>query len=1014
MQSSVFIPPSPNWCVLCSVFWKDFVIIICYCRYGSQLSSVQGNELAYCAQNAIVLLDIEGGLGIKDIIGGYSSRTTCVIHVKDDCGGLFLVTSVMGRSVHVWKWSDDGYCRHRTLTKRPAEIRAMASDNSGMVLVGDKNGNIFVWGIVEPGSKMKRLPECKRNDEIVSMVCCPEGTVTIVGVGYKSGCLALCDYDRGVVLASLDVFDSEIQCVAWSADSSTSGSHLIAVGSKSGLIKVVKVLLDSVETCNVVACLDNMYSPTKKSSEVGNTSVANRFWASLAWMSHPEADGMGDTHSYLISSSLNGRILVWRADDIVQGGECIPCAKLPESHTRAVFSVQSCRLGNQVFVTSTGLDRICTLWNVPVGKSRIEWSQAKIASRCVGLGGHPTSICITRDGDRLIGGIGCGDGTIRIGSCVSMEKILRDDTMTLLWKGIPAPVVVVSWYPAGHEVLAFGCEDGTVGIVNMATKKVQLGISRHQMAVATLVWIPQDDGMFLLQSWCTAGVILTWPHHEEIFAAADVASKDYRTIETLFIGNQDSESPISCIVALHAGCDGRVVIGHTDGLISMCQCTAGLPRILWEYQPIPDNLGTHGVPSIIMVSACGESDAFALTDDGLLFSCSGLSSEPTSVCRVAENFGDTLPTSISVMYIHSKLMYVVAIGFESGIIGLYCSRSAHQDGQALCFVDKFKGHSAPVLQCQWIHSQKEDDQIVTFVTTSQDQSVRVWRVDTEKCLVDDVASAQSSPESDIENAAAAAAAAEFNKSKSKAKLKDTSTSLTTLLPPLNRDSEQKMTEGMRGILETFLHPDNDHSSDVVESLRNHVFEEQSGDIISDLPLSATGIDAYVSKCATALVDSGKTLTGDQLAQRRAIFRAAALKLWQGDVGDCVKLLIETDCLTSDFVSFAAAAGRDAWVLVVRAYVEQLEKKGDIHLGALYLLTIGDIKQACVLYEKHRLLREAATLATTRLPSAHPVSLRVRRAYACHLRDSGDLTRACMLFAVLNDTKEVASLMDKIK
>eukprot|EP00889_Picochlorum_renovo_P007730 jgi/Picre1/34760/NNA_002226.t1 len=277
-------------------------------------------------------------------------------------------------------------------------------------------------------------------------------------------------------------------------------------------------------------------------------------------------------------------------------------------------------------------------------------------------------------------------------------------------------------------------------------------------------------------------------------------------------------------------------------------------------------------------------------------------------------------------------MYVVAIGFESGIIGLYCSRSAHQDGQALCFVDKFKGHSAPVLQCQWIHSQKEDDQIVTFVTTSQDQSVRVWRVDTEKCLVDDVASAQSSPESDIENAAAAAAAAEFNKSKSKAKLKDTSTSLTTLLPPLNRDSEQKMTEGMRGILETFLHPDNDHSSDVVESLRNHVFEEQSGDIISDLPLSATGIDAYVSKCATALVDSGKTLTGDQLAQRRAIFRAAALKLWQGDVGDCVKLLIETDCLTSDFVSFAAAAGRDAWVLVVRAYVEQLEKKGDIHLG----------------------------------------------------------------------------------
>lgn len=989
-------------------------MIVFYCRYGSQLSSLQGNELAYCAQNAIVLLDIEGDLGIKDIIGGYSSRTTCVIHVTDDRGGLFLVTAVIGRSVHVWKWSDDGYCRHRTLTKRPAEIRAMASDTSGMVLVGDKNGNVFVWGIVETGSKMQRLPECKRNDEIVSMACCPKGNVSIVGVGYKSGCLSLCDYDRGVTLACLDLFDSEIQCVAWSADSSTSGSHLIAVGSKSGLIKVIKVLLDSIETCNVVACLNNMYSLTKKSSEVGgvgNNSVANRFWASLAWVSHPEADGMGDTHSYLMSSSLNGRILVWRAEDIVQSGDCVPCAKLPESHTRAVFSVQSCRLGNQVFVTSTGLDRICTLWNVPAGKSRIEWSQAKIASRCVGLGGHPTSICITGDGDRLVAGIGCGDGTIRIGSCDSMEKVLRDDSMILLWKGIPAPVVVVSWYPGGHEVLAFGCEDGTVGMVNMATKKVQLGISRHQMAVATLVWIPQDDGMFLLQSWCTAGVILTWPHHEGIFAAADVASKDCRTIEPLFIGNQDSDCPISCIVALHAGCDGKVVIGHTNGLINMCQCTAGLPRILWGYQPIPDNLSALDGPSIIMVSACGESDAFALTGNGLLFACSGLSSEPTSVCRVAENFGDTLSTSVSVLYIHSKLMYVVAIGFESGIIGLYGSRSAHQDGQMLRFVDKLKGHSAPVLQCQWIHTQREDDDIVTLVTTSQDQSVRIWRVDTANFFVDDVVSAQTSPEPNMENAAATA---QFNNSKSKTKSKDVSTSLTTLLPPLCPDSEQKITEGMFGILETLLHSDNDNCSDTLASLRNHIFEDQSDDMIYDLPLSAPGIDAYVSKCAATLVDSGKTSTGDQLAQRRAIFRAAALKLWQGDVGDCVKLLIDTDCLTSDFVCFAAAAGRDAWVLVVRAYVEQLEKKGEIHLGALYLLTIGDIKQACLLYEKHRLLREAATLATARLPSSHPVSLRVRRAYACHLRDSGDLTRACMLFAALNDTKEVASLMDKIK
>ena len=65
---------------------------------------------------------------------------------------------------------------------------------------------------------------------------------------------------------------------------------------------------------------------------------------------------------------------------------------------------------------------------------------------------------------------------------------------------------------------------------------------------------------------------------------------------------------------------------------------------------------------------------------------------------------------------------------------------------------------------------------------------------------------------------------------------------------------------------------------------------------------ASSVDSLAARAAA---------TGNPQARRSAAQHAAAVALWRGDVGEAVRLLLEHDALTADFVSMAAAAGEGA-------------------------------------------------------------------------------------------------------
>ena len=77
---------------------------------------------------------------------------------------------------------------------------------------------------------------------------------------------------------------------------------------------------------------------------------------------------------------------------------------------------------------------------------------------------------------------------------------------------------------------------------------------------------------------------------------------------------------------------------------------------------------------------------------------------------------------------------------------------------------------------------------------------------------------------------------------------------------------------------------------------------------------ALGCHADPLAASLALAASAESLaaraaaTANPQARRSAAHHAAAVALWRGDVGEAVRLLLEHDALTADFVSMAAAAG----------------------------------------------------------------------------------------------------------
>ena len=868
-----------------------------------------------------------------------------------------------------------------------------------MILLGDIKGGIFVWNYpLEEKSKIQRLHGCKNQGlaaEVTCMAMCPcDGS--IVGVGYSDGSIILYNWEKDSVVATLESHAGGVHSLAWCSNSPArdfqgEGTMLLASSSGDYIIKVRAlryISSVSVESEELVEIDLDGHSTGKV--------AANRFWASLVWMQAT----VSTASTFLIASTFHGKILYWDANKILAKRNLDPDGNLPMSHNRAVFSLHCTQNEHLMYITSIGLDRMSTAWKIPLNsKDGINWSKSKIDSQCVGLGFHPQCMSLTHvDGGRILA-IGCGDGSIRVARLKNTQTLIRDEFNTLIWKGIPASVTAIHWNKDSTAII-FGCEDGSVGVTDIAKKGVILCQRRHPSPVCLFFWKKSMDAIendMEIFSCCLDGIVLRWNLQDiltdlaslqreksaksSVQSTKDVPEKaQHNVTETMLRG------PISCVgpnerssvtVGSRVHCNS-IMVGYPDGnfeIVSPIDLS-----ILFSSKMT--GLVTH-YSQMTLIS--GHSNVIAgLHEDGhleiLRYDAENRVIQQIGSINMTVVFENLKRTAMAILTLPE--MILVTVGYESGVLVLL---GCNLDSPSIRVLNLLKGHNAPILSLSW---EMESEEEVMLISSSQDQSIRLWNFNISQ-IYTTYAQKGTIEEHVIETI-----------QQSSAPQGTRETELESVQVP--KDQTSKALHGMFPSLASIKDQTQDTDKCIIDMIENVL--KPDGTVPptgtrSGLPVSMRSSESFLSVACNDITDFMESQSkGDTTLQlRNSSRRVAALKLWEGDVGGALDILIKNNALSSDFVALAASAGQEAWILASRVYASHLEGQKNINLAVLYLLSIGDVEDACSLYEKHKWYREGAYLASLKLPDCHPLSIRLKKSYASQLTSSGDILEGVALY-----------------
>lgn len=351
-------------------------------------------------------------------------------------------------------------------------------------------------------------------DAVHSMAMSPHDK-SLVAVGYRSGRLCLVDVDKGIVRHHLAGHDQEVQCVAWKPtvgirhvieeeNKVTDGVHTsyeqevwLASSSRDKTIKVWKVFPNGAEEPG----LDQVLRlPTGKQGM--SFTQTKQLWLPIAWsLSCPQNPAV--KHK-LWSGSFDGSLFCWEwnafetnAQEKKGNNRWTPCKPVvvKGGHSRMLFSIvmvaplySALGQSRPVFMLTVSLDRELRLWNENACLESLV--AATCVERMTGLGGHAYSVSYNAATGIIAAGV--GDQTIRLWNLGTETASLSSGYVCdLLWKGLQSKITCVQWHPFQQSLLAYGMDDGRIGIYNVQAKTYRYFRTKHDHEVVQLQWIIQ-------------------------------------------------------------------------------------------------------------------------------------------------------------------------------------------------------------------------------------------------------------------------------------------------------------------------------------------------------------------------------------------------------------------------------------------------------------------------------------------------------------------------------------------
>ncbi|XP_075241179.1 gem-associated protein 5-like isoform X2 [Convolutriloba macropyga] len=135
-----------------------------------------------------------------------------------------------------------------------------------------------------------------------------------------------------------------------------------------------------------------------------------------------------------------------------------------------------------------------------------------------------------------------------------------------------------------------------------------------------------------------------------------------------------------------------------------------------------------------------------------------------------------------------------------------------------------------------------------------------------------------------------------------------------------------------------------------------------------------------------------------------------LLLLQGKIEAAIDIGIAKGCLNQKHVAASIMGGVKLWKKCVSGMVEQSLSNGDINDACQYMLMLNRVHDAMKLMVDHGKLRDAIVIGTLRLPPSDSYLRTVHESYAAQCEKAGNLEVAAQCYMTMNDYEKAARVL----
>lgn len=966
------------------------------------------------------------------LVRGKRDRRVTAVQFVTDGTELRLVCGGEEGSVQIWDVATLTMIeQHR---KHKAEVTAVTVSgalDANFVVAGDRQGRISVW---ERDAGKVSIFTPVTGDGVHSIAMSPHDK-SLVAVGYRSGVLCLVDVMQGVIRHKLEGHEQEVQCVAWKpADPTRAVVNDVETNEKDDVMwlasssrdKTIKMWSIRVDAA-VKPDLDRVLRlPTSKQGMA--FSQTKQLWLPVAWN---RRDQTSTDKFSLWSGSFDGSLLLWEwsnsnAGDSVKPANsnrrCKPVV-VKGGHSRMLFAIVMAppheSIGSEaVSMLTVSLDRELRLWKTEMG------SKASSKARCVetlaGLGGHAYSVSYSSSNSAVA--VGVGDQTIRLWQFgnKSDDPDKSDYECDLLWKGLQSKVTSVCWHPFQRSTLAYGTEDGRIGLYDTQTKKYSHFRTSHDREVEQLEWRiekPKADTSGNRDSVSSA--FLESVKQLEVAQAHGDNLEDALTTQENQAGKKSDNEELK-VYLWSRDSGGQLLESNSDMVdqksrVIMSDAVAFSWDTKYELVAIGRSNGVvevlnqgvkneNGVQVVHRYHEHLEAVTCLSWSAGNLIASGGQDGK-IFICGYVITPSSELDDSISDCQTEKNHVLGSLVGHSGKITclrwfpdsskGLLASSSA--DGtvqvwntQAMDREAHFGWHVGRVLSVDWISPS-------TLVTGGEDQTLRVWNYGDQ-------------PNTPIVKQR------QLVKAKQPQQVEILAQKQNVVLEDPTVSSGASPSEGAR-----------EAKASKPKKRKTLIFHPENKLSPTEIASVCQGIAGTKTECSGKEIDTNCILGMHDRGAVRNFFNsetegfkaesdwesAANVLLLQGKISEALRLVSKQGVLTATWVSYAPMAGLDVWREITNLYAQQLDAQGDKKAAAFHFLSIAKVRSAIKCLVDGNAFQEALALIRARLGPNDPLLEDTLWKYAEFLSKRGRPGEAALALLNINSVKATSQAVRKL-